>query len=40
MIADMLKTNLGVLEALIADTPLERVGTAEEVAALVFVPRQ
>jgi len=36
MIADMLKTNLGVLQALIADTPLERVGTAEEVASLVL----
>ena len=33
---EMLKTNLGVLEALIADTPLERVGTAEEVASLVL----
>ena len=36
MIADMLKSNLGVLQTLIADTPLERVGTAEEVASLVL----
>jgi 3alpha(or 20beta)-hydroxysteroid dehydrogenase len=36
MIADMLKNNLSVLESLIADTPLERVGTAEEVASLVL----
>jgi 3alpha(or 20beta)-hydroxysteroid dehydrogenase len=36
MITDMLKNNLGVLQALIADTPLERVGTAEEVASLVL----
>jgi 3alpha(or 20beta)-hydroxysteroid dehydrogenase len=36
MIADMLQNNLGVLQALIADTPLERVGTAEEVASLVL----
>jgi 3alpha(or 20beta)-hydroxysteroid dehydrogenase len=35
MITDMLKNNLGVLQALIADT-LERVGTAEEVASLVL----
>jgi 3alpha(or 20beta)-hydroxysteroid dehydrogenase len=36
MITDMLQNNLGVLQALIADTPLERVGTAEEVASLVL----
>ena len=36
MIAEMLKTNVSVLQSLIADTPLERVGTAEEVAALVL----
>ena len=36
MIAGMLQNNLGVLQALIADTPLERVGTAEEVASLVL----
>ena len=36
MIAGMLQDNLGVLQALIADTPLERVGTAEEVASLVL----
>lgn len=36
MIADMLKTNLSVLQSLIADTPLERVGTPEEVASLVL----
>jgi 3alpha(or 20beta)-hydroxysteroid dehydrogenase len=36
MIAGMLKDNLAVLQALIADTPLERVGTAEEVASLVL----
>ena len=36
MIAGMLRDNLGVLQALIADTPLERVGTAEEVASLVL----
>ncbi|TML18250.1 MAG: SDR family oxidoreductase [Actinobacteria bacterium] len=36
MISEMLKTNLSVLQGLIAETPLERVGTAEEVASLVL----
>jgi 3alpha(or 20beta)-hydroxysteroid dehydrogenase len=36
MIAGMLQSNLGVLQALIADTPLARVGTADEVASLVL----
>ena len=35
MISEMLKTNLSVLEGLIAETPLERVGTAEEVANVI-----
>jgi 3alpha(or 20beta)-hydroxysteroid dehydrogenase len=35
MIHDMLVTNLDVLGGLIADTPLERVGTPEDVAWLV-----
>ena len=34
MISEMLKTNLSVLQGLIAETPLERVGTAEEVNSL------
>lgn len=36
MIHDSLAADLDVLAALIADTPLARVGTAEEVAALVL----
>jgi 3alpha(or 20beta)-hydroxysteroid dehydrogenase len=36
MIHDSLVNNLDVLDALIADTPLRRVGTAEEVADLVL----
>jgi 3alpha(or 20beta)-hydroxysteroid dehydrogenase len=36
MIADMLKNNVDVLAGLVADTPLERVGTADEVASLVL----
>jgi 3alpha(or 20beta)-hydroxysteroid dehydrogenase len=36
MIHDMLVGNLDVLDALMADTPLARVGTAEEVADLVL----
>ena len=36
MIAAMLQDNLGVLQALIADSPLARVGTADEVASLVL----
>jgi 3alpha(or 20beta)-hydroxysteroid dehydrogenase len=36
MIHDSLVNNLDVLDALVADTPLARVGTAEEVADLVL----
>jgi 3alpha(or 20beta)-hydroxysteroid dehydrogenase len=36
MIHDSLVNNLNVLDALVADTPLARVGTAEEVADLVL----
>jgi 3alpha(or 20beta)-hydroxysteroid dehydrogenase len=36
MIHDSLVNNLGVLDALLADTPLHRVGTAAEVADLVL----